>query len=57
MADNRRFKVTVWYSNKPKETYRNQTSKQATAWERLFVKNPDLVTAVRVENETDLKGV
>jgi hypothetical protein len=57
MADNRRFKVTVWYSNKPKETYRNQTSKQATAWERLFVKNPDLVTGVRVENETDLKGV
>lgn len=57
MADVRRFKVTVWYAKKPKETYRNQTSKQATAWERLFVKNPDLVTAVRVENETDLKGV
>jgi hypothetical protein len=56
MTDKRRFKVTVWYVDKPKEIYRNQTSKEATAWERKFVKDSKIKN-VRVENETGLRIV
>lgn len=57
MSKDRRFKVTVYYYKKTREIYRNQTSKQATAWEREFVKNSDTIKSVRVENETQLKVV
>ena len=53
----RKFKVTVWYYHRAKEVYRNQTDKEATAWEREYLKQPTVIKGVRVENEPRLKVV
>lgn len=53
----RRFKVTVWYYHRSKEVYRNQTDKEATAWEQKYTKERTIIKGVRVENETRLESV